>query len=51
LEYNRIIRSLLLSMAIVAILTVGLWAAVASSHMVDAQVIRAFTLFVEGGLP
>jgi hypothetical protein len=48
MEYDKVIRSLLLSMAIVVIVALAAWAAVTSGHAVDTQVIREFTLFIGG---
>lgn len=48
MEYDKVIRSLLLSMAIIVIVVLATWAVLESSHLVDAQVIREFTLFMEG---
>lgn len=50
MQYDRVIRSLLLSMAVVGIIVLAAWAMMQSSHMVDAQVQREFALFLRGGL-
>lgn len=49
MEYDRIVRSLLLTMAIVGIIVIAAWAVLQSSAMVDAQVHREFALFLSGG--
>lgn len=49
MEYDKVIRSLLLSMAVIGIIVLAVWAVLQSSHMVDTQVVREFTLFIEGG--
>jgi len=46
--YDKVIRSLLLSMAILAILALGCWAVVQSGHVVDAQVTYEFNEFLKG---
>ncbi len=49
MDYYRVIRSLLLAMAIVVIVVIAAWAVLQSSAMVDAQAQAEFALFLRGG--
>ncbi len=49
MQYYRVIRSLLLSIVIMVIVIVSVWAVLQSSAMVDARTQAEFALFLNGG--
>lgn len=49
MDYYRVIRSLILSIVIMIIVVLAVWAVLESSAMVDAQAQTEFAVFLNGG--